>query len=113
MKTSSAKSKGRRLCSAVKEILHEWSPDIPYDDILVTSSGVTGEDLKLSARALEVYPYTLECKNHERLNIWEALKQAQGHAAGKPLTPLLLFTRNREKHIYVTLKFQDFLRLTR
>jgi hypothetical protein len=113
MKTSSAKAKGRRLCQAVAEKLLTWAPDLKPDDIYVTPSGVTGEDLKLSPAAREIYPYAVECKNQESLNIWSALEQSRTHVKNPDVTPLVVFTRNREGREYVALELEHFLKLTR
>lgn len=112
MKTSSAKAKGRRLCALVRAKLLEWAPDLKGDDILVTSSGCTGEDLKLSPAAREKYPLAIECKNQEKLNIWDAMEQARGHAK-EGVKPVVMFTRNHEGRVYVALELEDFLWLTR
>lgn len=115
MKTSSAKAKGRRAAKRVRDLLLQFSQystrlDEPLeeDDIKVTPSGVTGEDVQLSPRARKVYPVQFEVKNQERLNIWEALKQAEEHGRNMPV---LAFTRNREKHIYAVVKLEDLLDL--
>ena len=113
MKTSSAKQKGRRLSASVREELLSWAPDLSSEDMVVTPSGVNGPDIYLSPRAKEVYPFAIECKNQERINIWDALKQALGHVKGSTDTPLLAFTKNREKDIYVSLRLKDFLKLIR
>ena len=113
MKTSSCKAKGRRAAQETKDMLLKYAPDLKPDDILVTSSGVTGEDLVLSPAAQEIMPYTFECKNVEKLNVWDGLKQAASHALKKPQAiPLLVFRRNRSD-LYVALKLEDFLKLTR
>jgi hypothetical protein len=108
VKTSSAKSKGRRLCAHVRERLLHWCPDIQPGDIAVTPSGVTGPDLYLSPAAKIKYNLAWECKNQETLNIWEALKQAEGHVAGDE-KPVVAFTRNRVGKVYVALDLEDFL----
>lgn len=111
MKTSSAKAKGRRLSQTVKDTLLQWCPDLHQDDIIVTSSGTTGEDLQLSPKARAVYNYAIECKNVEKLNVWDAYKQAVSHVK-EDRTPLLIFSKNRHP-VMVTLTFEDFLKLTR
>ena len=81
MKTSLAKAKGRRCANEVKElILRSFHNILDSDDIVVTSSGDTGEDLKLSPKARALFPVSIECKNQERLNIWEALEQCRENA---------------------------------
>ena len=101
MKTSSAKAKGRRFAQEIKDLMLENAYILEPDDIVVTSSGDTGEDLKLSPAARKVYPVSIECKNQEKLNIWEALKQAESNAGG--YTPVLFFRRNRSKNYAKTL----------
>ncbi len=107
MKTSSAKGKGRRACKKAQEELLRVFPSLEPDDIRVTPSGVPGEDLQLSPAARRLFPYQVECKNVEKLNIWEAFEQAKTHG---DYTPLLVYTRNRSD-MMVTLRFEDFLKL--
>jgi hypothetical protein len=112
MKTSSAKAKGRRLAQRVRDALLSWAPDLASDDIQVTSSSVGGEDLRLSPRAREIYPYAIECKNQEKLNVWEAIKQADSHINGCGHIPLVVFARNHSKD-YVVVELEKFLKVTR
>jgi hypothetical protein len=116
MRTSSCKAKGRRCAQETKELLLKHAPRLQDGDIVVTSSGETGPDLKLSPYAREFYPYAVECKNVEALNIWKAMEQAESHhQAALPTqwdTPLLFFRRNRSK-LYVALEAEAFLRLVR
>jgi hypothetical protein len=109
MLTSSAKAKGRRACKRLKEELLKKFPELEPNDIKVTPSGVTGEDLLLSPKAERVFSYVLEVKCQERLNVFRALEQALSHVeGGSGRKPLLVFTRNREE-LYVALKLKDFL----
>lgn len=108
MKTSSCKQKGRRLCQQVKELMLDGVSHLQPDDIVVTSSGDTGEDLKLSPAARIVYPIAIECKNQEKLNIWAALEQAESHS--EKYTPALFFSRNRS-NIYATMNAKDLITL--
>ena len=112
MRTSSAKAKGRRACVEAKELLELYAPDLRPGDIEVTSSGATGEDLKLSPAARELYNFAIEVKCQESLNIWSALAQAASHAEGTDRTPVLFFRRNRSK-LYVALDAEAFTRLVR
>ena len=95
MKTSSAKAKGRRAAQEVRQLILEIHPELKADDVQVTPSGVTGEDLKLSPAARDLLPIAIECKNVEKLNIWKALEQAESHSA--EFEPVLFFKRNRGK----------------
>lgn len=108
MKPRSAKAKGRRLqnriVTDIKALLN-----FDDDDIAVAVMSETGADVKpVSDLAKEAFPYAIEAKNQERLNIWAALEQAERNANG--LTPLLVFRRNRGR-IYVALAWADFLAL--
>ena len=70
--------------------------------------GMSGEDIVLSPAAKKVIPYSFECKNQERLNLWGSLEQAEGNSQGR--NPCLIFKRNRSK-VYVALDFEHFLEL--
>ncbi len=111
MKTSSAKAKGRRACSELKDALMKYAPSLEEGDIEVTSSGATGEDLKLSPAARREYPYVIEVKNQEGINIWASLRQAESHSKDAARIPLLAFKRNNTE-MYVALKLEHFLCLT-
>lgn len=109
MLTSSAKAKGRRACQRLRDKLLETFTELQPKDIRVTPSGVTGEDLLLSPKAEQIFPYVVEVKCQEKLNIWKALEQAKSHDKSG-LCPLLAFTRNREK-MFICLELRDFLRI--
>lgn len=112
MRASSCKAKGRRACQEAKEAFLRFAPELSADDILVTSSGTTGEDLVFSPLARRIYNFSVEGKNVEKLNVWEALAQAEAHAAKrKGSIPLLIFRRNRS-NLMVSLSLEDFLKLT-
>lgn len=108
MKPSSAKAKGRRLQQAVRDTILAAFPQLEGDDVRVAIMGESGEDLHLSPAARRLVPYSIECKNTERLNVWEALKQAQANAGTH--RPLLVFSRNRSP-TYVVLPLEDLLEL--
>jgi hypothetical protein len=107
MRTSSAKAKGRRLQSAVAAAIRERFGLHP-DDVRPAVMGESGEDVKLSPAARARFPFSVECKNTERLNVWDALQQAEKNA--KDHTPLLIFSRNRAK-TYVVIQLERFLAL--
>ena len=108
MKTRSAKAKGRRLQNKIRDLLLEEFKDLEPDDIRTAIMGETGEDIKLSPAARRKIPYSFECKNQEKINIWESLKQSEENSGDYP--PILIFKRNRSK-TYVTLELEDFLKL--
>ena len=108
MKTCSAKSKGRRLQNQIKELLLESFKELEPDDVRSAIMGETGEDIKLSPAARRQIPYSFECKNQEKLNIWESLNQAEENSGDYP--PVLIFKRNRSK-TYAVLELEDFIDL--
>lgn len=110
MRTSSAKAKGRRACQEFQALILRWFPDLTERDVRVTSSGATGEDLQLSEAAAKAFPYAVEVKNQERLNIWQSLLQTSQHSQKLGLEPLLAFRRNRSE-LYVALRAEHFLQL--
>ena len=106
MKTRSAKSKGRRLQNQVKELLLEAFTELEPDDIRTAIMGESGEDIKLSPAARREIPFSFECKNQEKINIWESLNQAEENSGDYP--PVLIFKRNRSK-TYAVLEIDDFI----
>ena len=70
--------------------------------------GMSGEDIVLSPAAKRVIPYSFECKNKERLDLWKSLEQAEGNSQGR--NPVLVFKRNRSK-IYVAIEFDHFIEM--
>lgn len=111
MRTSSAKAKGRRACQILRDKLLEALSTLQPDDIQVTSSGVIGEDLKLSPFARLLIPFSFEVKNVERVNIWDAIRQAKAHALKNKTHPAVCFTRNREPEPWVAVPLSRFTKL--
>ena len=109
MKTRSAKNKGKRLQNSVRDILLEtFKEHLEQDDIKSTTMGESGEDIQLSPAARKLIPYSIECKNQEKLNIWSALEQAENNSGD--YNPVLIFKRNRSK-TYAVLEMKDFIDL--
>jgi hypothetical protein len=106
VKISSAKSKGRRAQQQAAEMLVAKFPDIlEPDDIRSTAMGVTGADLQMSPLARRMYPFDVEVKNVEKLNIWDAINQARNHGTQRPM---VCFSRNNEE-MFVAIRLEDFL----
>tara|TARA_R100000008_G_C3561399_1_gene156419 strand:+ start:804 stop:1148 length:345 start_codon:yes stop_codon:yes gene_type:complete len=108
MKTSSAKAKGRRLQQEVRALLVEAFHQLLPDDIRSTGMGQSGEDLQMSPLARQHIPFSFECKNQEKLNIWSAIKQAEANDQG--YDPAVVFKRNRTE-TYVAIPFKTFVDL--
>ena len=95
MRPHSAKAKGCRFQQYCRDILLRAAESLEPDDIRSTSMGAGGEDILLSPAARKIYPYSIECKNVEKLNIWEAIKQAISNC-GKYI-PVVIFKRNNHE----------------
>lgn len=109
MKTKSAKAKARRLQDWVTERLLEYYTELEKGDVRPAIMGESGEDIKQSPAARNILPFSFECKNQERLNIWSAINQAEENCPENQ-KPAVVFKRNRSD-VYVTLKFNDLLNL--
>lgn len=107
----SAKAKGRRLQNQVRDELRVAFPFLEEDDIKSQIMGVCGEDIVLSPAARKFIPYSIECKNVERLNLWQCLKQAEGNTK-EGCSPALIVKRNHSQP-YVTITLEDWIELVR
>ena len=106
--TQSCKQKGRRLQKAVvKDILLAF-PALHAADVKSCAMGSGGEDVQLSAAARAVFPFSVEVKNRERLNVHAALAQAEANAGESE--PLLVFSKNRAK-TWAAVQWPTLLRL--
>ena len=94
MKTQSAKAKGRRLQQWFRDLLIE-KLNIHPEDIESRSMGAGGEDLIMARAAREKFPYSVECKNQEKINLWESYNQAQQNS--KNHEPVVILKRNNSK----------------
>ena len=91
MKTQSAKAKGRKLQQWMRNLLIE-KLEVHPEDIESRSMGAGGEDLIMSKAARTKFPFSVECKNQERLNIWQAWEQANNNRG--IYEPLVVIKRN-------------------
>jgi len=80
MDTRSRKAKGRRLQNWVKGKLLSAFPSLTEGDVSGAVMGETGVDIKLSTKAKELIPYSIECKNKETFKgIYDIMEQASHH----------------------------------
>ena len=107
MNTASRKAKGRRLQQQFMKLLIE-KLDIDPEDIESRSMGAGGEDLIMSKAARTKFPYSVECKNQERLNIWQAWDQANGNKG--IYEPLIVIKKNGTPPL-VVLNAENFLEM--
>ena len=109
MRVSSAKSKGRRHQQDTCKKLLEVGNGLEPDDIRSTSMGAGGEDVLLSPAARRQFPFSIECKNVEKLSIWSAIAQSRDNCKPEH-TPVVVFTRNREDP-QISMPFEKFLEI--
>ena len=94
MRPQSAKAKGRRLQQEFRNLLIE-KLNIHPEDIESRSMGASGEDLIMAKEARRKFPYSIECKNVEKVNVWDAMEQCKVNA--KKGEPLVIIKRNKSK----------------
>ncbi len=94
MKTSSAKAKGRKLQQWFTQKLIEGL-NLNEEDLESRPMGSQGEDIIMGRESREKFPYSIECKNQEAVNVWKAYEQAESNCKG--YEPLVVIKRNRSK----------------
>lgn len=91
MRPSSAKAKGRRLQDWVALMVQFVTGVVPDKAIM----GEKGKDVKHPS-----LPYSIECKNVEKLNVWDAFDQAVENCDDGD-TPIVFMRRNRSRVLAV------------
>ena len=99
MKAQSAKAKGRRLQQWVVSKLLLLLPGVKPDDVVSRPMGSNGEDIMLSPYARKLFPYSVECKNQEKLNLWSAWSQTEKNSSD--YQPLLIVGKNKHRPLAV------------
>lgn len=107
IKPQSAKAKGRKLQQAFANMLIDIL-DLDFDDLESRPMGSGGEDIIMGKQSRDKFPYSIECKNQESVNLWKAYDQASKNCKG--YEPLVVLKRNRSK-ILVLLDAQAFVKL--
>ena len=107
MRTQSATAKGRRLQQWIRDLLIE-KLEVHPEDIESRSMGAGGEDLIMARAARKKFPYSIECKNQEKVNIWDAYDQAQENSGD--YEPIVVLKRNNTKPL-VLIDADYFVRL--
>jgi len=102
---ASRKQKGRKLQQKIRDDILSLYPELTERDVVSAPMGVPGDDIQLSQIASDIFSYSIECKNTERINIWKDLDQSESN--NRDLTPLLIFKRNRSD-IYCCLTWSVF-----
>jgi len=109
MKPSSAKQKGRKFQQWVRDKLIEVL-DVHPEDIESRSMGAGGEDLIMARAARAKFPFSIECKNVERLNFWQAYVQAKENAG--EYEPVVFAKKNHSQAV-VVISAEYFIKMQR
>ena len=109
MKTSSKKSKGRRLQNYVRDNLLSAFPSLEEDDVKSQTMGMPGEDIVFSPAARRKIPYSFECKNVERLSFWATVEQCEANCK-EGISPAIVVKKNR-KDPMVAIPLDEFIEL--
>lgn len=110
MKTSSAKSKGRKLQQIVRNAILKAFNHLTENDVRSTGMGQNGVDVQLSEAALKVFPYSVECKNKEKLNLYAEWQQTTENLM-QNTEPLLVIKKNRKEALAVV-SLKHFMELS-
>jgi hypothetical protein len=105
----SRKAKGRVFQQQVREEILV-AMDLDPKDVLSTPMGQAGPDIYFAAQAQNEFPFAVECKHQDRLNLWAAIRQTEINAFGNDLVPLLVVKRSRGEP-YAILPWTVFLHM--
>ena len=105
MKVQSAKAKGRRLQQWVRDMLIELL-EVHPEDVESRSMGAGGEDIIMARAARQKFPFSVECKNTEKLNVWDAYDQACANSGD--YEPILFIKKNGRRPL-VVLDAENFI----
>lgn len=100
IKPSSAKAKGRKHQQWVRDRLLELFTTLEPDDIISTSMGAGGEDLRLSPAARKQIPISVECKAYKSFAIYTVMDQAAANAK-QGLEPVAVIKADRRTPLAV------------
>lgn len=115
IKVASAKGKGRGLqywvCHRISELLR-----IPFDQqddqclIHSREMGQAGTDIILRGKAFKLFPYSVECKNMEKIGIMEMVNQAKRNE-GKDTDWMVVHKRKTLNEPVVIFSWKAFAKL--
>ncbi|MEM1973249.1 MAG: hypothetical protein QXN68_00505 [Thermoplasmata archaeon] len=100
MNIRTKKQKSKRLQEYVVNLILKTYPELTEDDVRSTYSSVPGPDILLSSRAKQLFPFDVECKNHERINLYKFWEQLKKRSSGTEL-PLLVVKSNHKEVLFV------------
>lgn len=106
-KVSSKKHKARTLQKiAAKDIREVFN--LPDEDAISRPMGSGGSDVIMSRAAIEKFPFSVECRNQEKINVWSSFEDCERNAKKDKRTALLMIKRNFSDPMIV-MKWKDLL----
>ena len=107
MKPKSAKAKGRILQKWFTKLLVDVL-ELDDEDMESRPMGSQGEDIIIGKQSRNKFPYSIECKNQESLNVWKSYEQAESNSGD--YEPILFIKRNNQKPL-VVVDAEHFIKL--
>ncbi len=108
----SRKAKGRAFQQEIRDDITEIL-GLPEEDVISTSMGAPGIDIKLSEGARAQFPFGIEAKRQEKWTIPKWWRQTCENAKKEnDLKPLLVMRKNRGDTV-VMMRWTDFLEMTK
>ncbi len=98
MKPSSAKAKGRLLQQKFRNMLVDFL-GLDEDDLESRPMGSAGEDIIMGKQSRNKFPYSIECKNQEKVKVWKAYEQCEANE--KDYEPVVIIKKNNFKPLAV------------
>jgi hypothetical protein len=93
------KQRGRSFQQEIRDLILEKFDTLEPDDVVSTSMGAQGQDVKLSPAARKLLPIQTECKRTKSaITIYKWLKQAESHG---PHEPVVFLRADREKPLVI------------
>jgi len=101
MQVRSAKAKGRIFQNWVRDTILTTFLHLTNEDVRCAIMGETNADIKLSSRALKVFPYKIEAKSQKKgfSAVYNAYEQCEKHKEiGEPL---VIIKQNKKKPLAI------------
>lgn len=107
----SVKQKGRLGQQEIRDKILETFPELEEGDVVSTTMGDTGSDIKLSPAATKLLPINVEVKRRKSgmKTQYDWMAQAQVHG---PHTPVVFFRADR-RHWIVMVRLEHYMELLR
>ena len=114
MKPRSAKNKGVRLQNWIRDQILETYHTLESEDVRPAIMGENGVDIKLTQKAKALFPFEIEAKNVQSINVWKSFDQAESNSGERQA--LLVIKKNRRAPLAVVdaeWLFENIIKLNR